>query len=107
MGPPPAPREGRIVVDNQTGFALEVAFLNEADPKAPVIVRTRVESGEREDVSRGLLPAGMTVELDLVLLVAEGEGFRVRRKAQVTVDGEVVLTVSLADPEDPFSLSYT
>ena len=84
MGPPPAPLEGRIVVDNQTGFALEVAFLNDADPKAPVIVRTRVESGERQDVSRALLPGGKTVELDLVLLVPEGEGFRVRRKAQVT-----------------------
>jgi hypothetical protein len=46
----------------------------------------------------------MKVELDLVLLVAEGEGFRVRRKAQVTVDGDVVVTVQLTDPEDPFSV---
>ena len=101
---PPEPREGRVVVDNQTGFALEVAFLNEADPLAPAIVRTRVEAGESQDVSRALLPGGMSVELDLVLLVPDGEGFRVRRKAQVTVDGDVVVTVRLADPEDPFSV---
>jgi hypothetical protein len=91
-------------VDNQTRFALEVAFLNEVDPKAPVIVRTTVEAGKRQDVSRALLPGGMKVELDLVLLVAEGEGFRVRRKAQVTVDGEAVVTVQLTDSEDPFSV---
>ena len=47
------------------------------------------------------------MELDLVLLVADGEGFRVRRKAQVTVDGEVVVTVRLADPEDRYSLTTT
>jgi len=60
---------------------------------------------ERQDVSRTLLPAGTVVELDLVLLVADGEGFRVRRKAQVTMDGEVVVTVRLAHPEDPYSLT--
>ena len=104
VGPPQEPREGRILVDNQTRFALEVSFLNEVDPKAPVIVRTTVEAGKRQDVSRALLPGGMKVELDLVLLVAEGEGFRVRRKAQVTVDGESVVTVQLTDSEDPFSV---
>ena len=60
---------------------------------------------ERQDVSRALLPAGTVVELDLVLLVADGEGFRVRRKAQVTMDGEGVGTVRLAHPEDPYSLT--
>ena len=104
VGPPPEPRGGRILVDNQTRFALEVAFLNEVDQKAPAIVRTTVEAGKRQDVSRALLPGGMKVELDLVLLVAEGEGFRVRRKAQVTVDGEAVVTVQLTDSEDPFSV---
>ena len=34
---------------------------------------------ERQDVSRTLLPAGTVVELDLVLLVADGEGFRAPR----------------------------
>ena len=75
--------------------------------RAPAIVRIGVEAGERQDVFRALLPAGTVVELDLVLLVADGEGFRVRRKAQVTVDGEVVVTVRLADPEDPYSLTTT
>ena len=107
VGPPSEAQDGRVVVDNQTGYALEVAFLNETDPAAPAIVRSRVEAGERQDVSRALLPAGTVVELDLVLLVADGEGFRVRRKAQVTVDGEVVVTVRLADPEDPYSLTTT
>jgi len=107
VGPPSEPQDGRVVVDNQTGYALEVAFLNETDPAAPAIVRSRVEAGERQDVSRALLPAGTVVELGLVLLVADGEGFRVRRKAQVTVDGEVVVTVRLADPEDPYSLTTT
>ncbi len=107
VGPLSQAQDGRVVVDNQTGYALEVAFLNETDPAAPAIVRTRVEAGERQDVSRTLLPAGTVVELDLVLLVADGEGFRVRRKAQVTVDGEVVVTVRLADPEDRYSLTTT
>ena len=106
-GPLSQAQDGRVVVDNQTGYALEVAFLNDTDPAAPAIVRTRVEAGERQDVSRALLPAGTVVELDLVLLVADGEGFRVRRKAQVTVDGEVVVTVRLADPEDRYSLTTT
>ena len=107
VGPLSQAQDGRVVVDNQTGYALEVAFLNETDPAAPAIVHSRVEAGERQDVSRALLPAGTVVELGLVLLVADGEGFRVRRKAQVTVDGEVVVTVRLADPEDRYSLTTT
>lgn len=100
--PPTAPQfqEGRVLLDNQTGYAVEVAYLN---PRAR-IVRSRVEAGQRQDVALEVLPGGLEVEFDLVLLLPPEAGFRVRRKARVQIDGEVLLRARLEDPADPFTL---
>lgn len=108
-GPPPGPVNGepdagRILLDNSTPYAIQVAYLNEVDPADVRVVRTEVAPGERSDVGREELPGGLTVVLDLVLELADPEENRVRRKANVTVDGDVVVRVELEDPADPFSV---
>ena len=107
-GPDPPPpemfRDGRVMLDNQTLYPVEVTYLNEVRAEAPRIVRTRVGSGSLQDVSREVLPGGLEIELDLVLLLPREQGYRVRRKAEVTVDGEMVVRVSLEDASDPFSV---
>lgn len=107
-GPDPPPpkvfRDGRVMVDNQTLYPVEVTFLNEVRADAPRIVRTRVGSGSIQDVSREVLPGGLDLELDLVLLLPPEKGYRVRRKAEVTIDGEVVVRLSLEVASDPFSV---
>ena len=97
--------DGRILVANETAVVLGVAYLREDDPDAPRLVRTEVPPGAVADVSGGgaLLPADTQIELDLVLEAVEAGGVRVRRKVSVTVDGEVLVTIRLADPGDPFS----
>lgn len=97
---PEAPREGRVLLDNQTGYALEVAYLDAAER----IVRTRVKSGGLGEVSGGLLPGGSEWTFDLVLLLPAELGYRVRRKAVVRIDDEIRVRARLSDPEDPFSL---
>jgi len=81
-----------------------VAYLNEIDADAPRIVRTVVPAGQRAEVSGGVLPAGIEVEFDLVLVPRTADGIRVRRKIRVAIDGDWVLNVRLADESDPFSL---
>lgn len=108
-GPPPGPvngepAPGRILLENSTPYAIEVAYLNEVDPADPRVIRTEVPPGERSDVGLEVLPGGWTVVLDLVLVPADPEENRVRRKANVTVDGDVVVRVELKDPADPFSV---
>ena len=102
--PEPAGRAGTVAVANYTAYDLEVAYLNETDADAPRIVRTRVSAGQRAEVSGGMLPAGLAVEFDLVLVPRTADGIRVRRKIRVSVDGDWVLNVRLADESDPFSL---
>ena len=102
--PEPAGRAGTVSVANHTAYDLEVAYLNETDAAAPQIVRTRVLAGQRAEVSSGVLPAGLEVEFDLVLVPHTADGIRVRRKIQVAIDGDWVLSVRLADESDPFSL---
>ncbi len=104
---PPEPQElrsGRVLVDNQTLYVVEVSYLNEVRAEAPRIVRTQVGSGLLQDVSKEVLPGGIEVEFDLVILLPREKGYRVRRKARVTVDGEVIVRVSLEDAGDPFSV---
>ena len=96
--------DGRVFLENLTDYGIEVAYLNTAIPGEPRIMRTVVAAGESRDVGQELLPGGGEVEFDLVLLLPEDQGFRVRRKAQILVDGDMVLRVSLAAPEDPFSI---
>ena len=98
------PEEGRVMLDNQTIYAVETAYLNRVDEERPRIVRVQVEPGQTRDVSREVLPPGLKVELDLVLLLPAEMGFRVRHKAEVYIDGDVVLHLLLEDKDDPFSL---
>ena len=105
----PAPPEstsqaGTVAVANHTAYDLEVAYLDETDPAAPRIVRTYVPAGQRAEVSGGVLPAGLEVEFDLVLVPHTEDGIRVRRKIRVSIDGDWVLNMRLADESDPFSL---
>ena len=107
--PAPAPPEptgqaGTVAVANHTAYDLEVAYLNEIEADAPRIVRTLVLAGQRAEVSGGVLPAGLAVEFDLVLVPRTTDGIRVRRKIRVSIDGDWVLNVRLADESDPFSL---
>jgi hypothetical protein len=97
--------DGRIVVSNQTAVVLGVAYLREDEADGPRIVRTQVQPGTDADVSGGttLLPADTLIELDLVLEAADEAGVRVRRKVTVAIDGETLVSISLADPGDPFS----
>ncbi|MBI2506144.1 MAG: hypothetical protein HYW07_23250 [Candidatus Latescibacteria bacterium] len=99
---PPQPGEGRVMLENQTGYAVEVAFLDAREQ----IVRTQVAPGQVAEVSGGVLPGGTEWTFDLVLLLPEEQGYRVRRKARVRIEGEVRLRASLPDPEDPFSLQF-
>ena len=108
-GPPPGPvnggpAPGRILLENSTPYAIQVAYLNEVDPADARVIRTEVDPGERSDVGLEELPGGWAVVLDLVIVPADPEANRVRRKANVTVDGDVVVLVELKDPADPFSV---
>ena len=102
--PEPAGQDGTVAVVNHTAYDLEVVYLNEIDADAPRIVRTRVPAGQRAEVSDGVLPAGIEVEFDVVLLPHAADGIRVRRKIQIAIDGDWVLNVRLTDESDPFSL---
>ena len=102
--PEPVSRPGTVSVANHTAYDLEVAYLNETDADAPRIVRTHVAAGQRVEVSDGVLPPGLAVEFDVVLVPHTADGIRVRRKIQVAIDGDWVLNVRLADESDPFSL---
>lgn len=99
---PPQPAEGRVVLENQTGYGVEVGFLDGEEH----IVRTQVAAGQTAEVSGGALPGGTEWIFDLVLLLPAEAGYRVRRKARVTIAGEVRLRASLGDPADPFSLAF-
>ena len=102
--PEPAGQDGAVAVANHTAYDLEVAYLNETDADAPRIVRIRVPAGQRVEVSDGVLPAGIELEFDVVLLPRTEDGIRVRRKIRIAIDGDWVLNVRLADESDPFSL---
>ena len=104
VSPEPVGRPGTVSVSNHTAYDLEVAYLDETDADAPRIVRTLVPAGQRVEVSDGVLPAGLAVEFDVVLVPHTTDGIRVRRKIQVAIDGDWVLNVRLADESDPFSL---
>ena len=101
---PVAATAGTVSVANRTAYELEVAYLNEVDVDAPRIVRTRIPAGALAEVSGEVLPAGLEVEFDLVLVPLDGEGVRVRRKMRVAIDGDLVLGVRLKDEADPFSV---
>ena len=101
-GGPPA--DGSVFVENRTSFDVEVAYLRPGEEGGAAIVRSVVEAGQRWDVGMGPLPAGTELKLDLVLMVPPDQGLRVRRKASVTVDGDVDVILELEDEAEPFSL---
>ena len=106
-GEPPADtahEDGRVFLENMTDYGIEVAYLNRVVEGEPRIMRTVVAAGESGDIGQELLPGGREVEFDFVLLLPEDRGFRVRRKAQILVDGDVVLRISLETADDPFSV---
>ena len=98
------PEEGRVLLANQTIYVVETVYLNRVEEKRPRIVRVQVKPGQTGDVSREILPPGLKVELDLVLLLPAEMGFRVRHKAEVYIDGDVLLRLFIEDRNDPFSL---
>ena len=101
-----APREalpGSVSVVNLTGYAVEVAFLDEVSESTPRIVRIRLGVGEDGELTGEQLPAATELELD-VAVGPTTDGYRVRRKVKLSIDGDLVLQLQLADPEDPFSL---
>ncbi len=101
---PDRPAEaGAVRLANQTSYAIQSAYLH-VDDDGERIVRVDVAAGGEAMISDGALPAGATVEFDLVLQVPASEGLRVRRKAQVTVDGDTIVNATLGDDTDPFSL---
>ena len=95
---------GHLFLQNDTAYAITTAYLNEIDPYELQIVRSHVAPGERQDVGQGLLPAGVTFELDIVVMVPVNIGFRVRRKAQIYINGEQLVQVYAVDSNDPFSI---
>jgi len=105
--PEPTRQAGTVAVANHTTYDLKVAYLDETDADAPRIVRTHVPAGQRAEVSGGVLPAGLAVEFDLVLVPHTADGVRVRRKIRVAIDGDWLLDVRLADESDLFSLEVT
>ena len=96
--------DGRVFLDNQTAYQVEAAYLNTVEVDEPRIMRTVVGAGTSGDIGQVMLPGGSEVEFDLVLLLPPEEGFRVRRKAQIQVDGDVVLQIRLGTEGDPFSM---
>ncbi len=101
------PADGRILVANETASTLEVTYLREDEASGPRLVRTEVAPGTVVDVSGGgggLLPAATRVELDLALGPVDDGVARVRRKVSVDVDGDVLVTIRLLEPGDPFSV---
>ena len=87
---------GRVLLDNQLPYEVETAYLNRVDVDLPRIVRSTVLAGQRQDVSGEVLPAALEVEFDLVVLVPSAQGFRLRRKALVQVDGDVLVRLLVA-----------
>ena len=100
---PGAALPGSVSVVNLTGYSVEVAFLDEVSESTPRIVRIRLRGNENGELTEGELPAATELELD-VAVGPTPEGYRVRRKFALSIDGDLVLQIQLADPEDPFSL---
>ena len=98
------PESGRVVMENQTPYVVEVAFVDSFTSRDPGIVRSLVGAGERRDISAGALPANTEVEFDLAFQVPADADYRIRRKAKVRIDGEIVVVVRLETADDPFSL---
>lgn len=107
-GPPigAEPRPGTVSVRNETPWPLEVAWLESSAGQESTVRRLTVAVASAALLTDGELPAGTLLALDLVLLIEPTQGPRVRRKAQIEVDGDVTLVVA-ASAADPFDVSLT
>lgn len=94
-------------LQNLTAHPILSAYLDIDAEEGERIVRVEVTAGGRTQISDGELPGGRQVEFDLVLLVPSNQGLRVRRKAQVIVDGDMQVTAELPQGTDAFSLAIT
>ncbi len=101
--PTGTPRDGRVVLQNETVYAAEITYLARTGADAPTLVRRRVGAGQSGEISRGPLPGGLQVEFDIVLLLPPETGFRIRRKASARIDGDLILRLYLDQQGDPFS----
>ena len=103
---PPEPQPGTISVDNRTPWELEVAWLGQQADGSALINRRSVPSGQVLELQSAPLEPGVQLTLDIVLQVPLEVGPRVRRKAEVTIDGNQVVTVG-ATADDPFGAEIT
>jgi hypothetical protein len=102
--PAAVPQVGRVFLDNRTPYVVEVAYVDSFTTAEPSIERSVVGAGERRDISGRVLPAAVEVEFDLAFQLPGERDFRIRRKALVRIDGEVVVVARLETADDPFSL---
>lgn len=102
----PLSEAGEIHLSNHTNYDMESSYLH-VDEGGERIVRADAVPGAETMISDGKLSAGTQVEFDLVLQVPTNEGLRVRRKAKIVVDGDIIVTAVLVDEMDPFSLSVS
>jgi len=109
MGPEVDPGEslpGTVWIDNRTPWDVEVAWLWVGEDGEAQVWRVSVPAGEMMGLTAAPLAAGAQLTLDLVLLVPPETGPRVRRKAEVRVDGDRVVVVQ-ASADDPFGVEVS
>ena len=97
---------GNVSVDNRTPWDVEVAWLWVGEDGEAQVRRVSVPAGQVMGLTDAPLAAGAQLTLDLVLLVPPETGPRVRRKAEVRVDGDRIVVVQ-ASADDPFGVDVS
>ncbi len=103
--PTEEPTAGVVRLLNRTPYSMASAYVHVDSVEGERIVRTEIGAGLEGQISDGQLGAGLQVEFDLVLQVPIRQGLRVRRKAKLTVDGDMRVTAELTDATELFSLT--
>ncbi|MEE2830917.1 MAG: hypothetical protein VYD18_01010 [Candidatus Latescibacterota bacterium] len=96
---------GNVSVDNRTPWDVEVAWLWVGEDGEAQVRRVSVPEGQVMGLTDAPLAAAQ-LTLDLVLLVPPETGPRVRRKAEVRVDGDRIVVVQ-ASADDPFGVDVS
>ena len=94
---------GTLAVDNRTPWDLEIAWLWHDEQAGTQIRRMIVPAGQVLGLYDDPLQAGTELVLGLVLQVSPETGPRVRRKARVQIDGDVIVVVQ-ASGDYPFDV---
>lgn len=97
---------GNVSVDNRTPWDVEIAWLWVGEDGEAQVRRVSVPAGQVMGLTDAPLAAGAQLTLDLVLLVPPETGPRVRRKAEVRVDGDRIVVVQ-ASADDPFGVDVS